>query len=177
MSTPTRGIDFSRLSLRDAMDLAILVEEEARDRYQEFAEQLRLHRTAEAAAFFERMSGIEEKHRKALFERRHTVFKDQPTTVNRGMIFDVEAPDFDEARAFMTVSAALTAAMHGEVKAHRFFVEALKHVTDPKARELFEELRDEEVVHQKLVQAELDRLPPESRLKADDFSDEPVSTD
>ena len=36
----TRDIDFATLTLMDTLDLAILIEEEARDRYQEFVEQL-----------------------------------------------------------------------------------------------------------------------------------------
>ena len=30
--TPVTGIDFERITLRDALDLAVLIEEEARDR-------------------------------------------------------------------------------------------------------------------------------------------------
>ena len=45
-------IDFSKLSLQDALDLAILIEEEAKDRYQEFVDQLELHHTPQAASFF-----------------------------------------------------------------------------------------------------------------------------
>jgi len=38
--TSTLGIDFASLSLKDALDLAVLVEEEARERYEEFADQM-----------------------------------------------------------------------------------------------------------------------------------------
>ena len=38
--TTARGIDFNTLSLQDALDLAILIEEEAKDRYEELAAEL-----------------------------------------------------------------------------------------------------------------------------------------
>ena len=68
--TPVTGIDFERLTLQDALDLAVLIEEEARDRYVEFAEQLATHHTPEVADFFARMAQIEERHRAEL-ERNH----------------------------------------------------------------------------------------------------------
>ncbi len=42
-------------------------------------------------------------------------------------------------------------------------------------RELFDELREEEVHHQALVRREIERLPPDSGFKPDDFADEPVA--
>jgi rubrerythrin len=65
-------------------------------------------------------------------------------------------------------------AMACEVKAHDFFDGALAHVTDPDVKTLFEELREEEVEHKQLVQAILDRLPPDSPVAGDAFEDEPV---
>jgi erythrin-vacuolar iron transport family protein len=170
----TLGIDFSRLTLVDALDLAVLIEEEARDRYLEFGEQMKLHHTPEAASFFHFMSGNEEKHRTELAARRAELFKDAPTSVDRSMLFDVEAPDYDEARASMTGREALQAAMRSETKAYQFFDQALPQITDAGVRKLFEELRQEELEHQDLVQRELDKLPPDPALGADNWEDEPV---
>ena len=39
----TRGIDFQTLSLMDALDLAILIEDEAQERYEDFAAQMDQH--------------------------------------------------------------------------------------------------------------------------------------
>ena len=174
MST-TKGIDFSSLSLRDALDLAVLIEEEARDRYVEFAEQMEVHHTPEAARFFRFMSGNEEKHRAELAERREQLFGNEPSSVSATMIFDVEAPEYDEARVFMSAREALGAAMRSERKAHAFFVGALEVVQDADVRALFDELREEEVEHQQLVQVELDKLPPESGFATEDFADGPVA--
>lgn len=174
MST-TRDINFARLSLRDALDLAVLVEEEARDRYGELADQLELHHSEAAAGFFRRMARIEDLHRDALARRRQGTFSNQPSAVTRSMIFDIEAPSFDEARAFMTVRQALQTALRSEQKAHAFFVGALPHLKDPEARALFAELREEEVEHQQLVTAELAKLPPDEPGDAADYGDEPVA--
>lgn len=169
----TRGIDFANLSLMDALDLAILIEEEAEERYLDFAAQMEQHRTPDAARFFRFMASNEAKHGLELSARRAERFSDAPRVVNRSMIFDVEAPDFDAARAFMSPRKAMEAALASEVKAHAFFVSALPALKDADVRTLFEELRNEEVEHQELVQLELDKLPPDSGLSDDDFVDEP----
>lgn len=168
-----KGIDFAALSLKDALDLAILIEEEARERYEEFADQMHLHHTPEAAQFFRFMSGNEEKHRVQLLSRRTELFGEAPMAVSRQMIFEVEAPEYDEARAFMTPREALQAAFRAEKKAYAFFNQALPQLREAVVKALFEELREEEVEHQRLVLAELDKTPPDPVLRADDFADEP----
>lgn len=153
-----KGLDHSALTLKDALDLAVLVEEEARERYEELADQMDVHHTRGACSFFRFMAGNEEKHRAALAERRAALFGDAPREVEPAMIFDVEAPDYDEARMFMSARAALETAHRSEVKAHGFFVSLLERVRDPDARALLEELRDEELEHRRLVEAELAKL-------------------
>jgi rubrerythrin len=170
-----QGIDFTKLSLMDALDLAILVEDEAQERYEEFAEQMEQHRTPEAAKFFRYMVENEAKHGRELLARRVQRFGDTPRAVTRAMIFDIEAPDFDAARAFMSPRRAMEAALASEVKAHGFFVAALPALQDAEVRALFEELRDEEVLHQTLVKVELAKLPPDSGLSDEDFVDEPAA--
>ena len=173
MST-TRGIDLAQLDLKDALDLAVLIEEEARERYEEFAEQMDVHHTPEAAVFFRFMAGNEEKHRAELWHRRRELYRDDPVAVKRSMLFDVEAPEYDEVRAFMTARQALEAALRAEEKAHAFFVAALPSLADPLVRSLFQELRDEEILHQELVRRRLAELPPNPAFEAGDFADEPV---
>ena len=170
----TRGIDFANLSLIEALDLAILVEDEAQERYEDFAAQMDQHRTPEAAKFFRYMVENEAKHGRELLARRIKRFGDAPRTVTRAMIFDIEAPDFDAARAFMSPRKAMEAAMASEVKAHAFFVAALPSLKDAEVRALFVELRDEELEHQTLVRNELAKLPPDSGLSDEDFVDEPA---
>ncbi|MCE9614665.1 MAG: ferritin family protein [Lentisphaerae bacterium] len=173
MST-SHTIDFAALTLQDALDLGILIEEDARERYGEFVDQLEAHYTEEAAAFFRNMVRNEGKHRDWLTKRRTSLFGAAPSRVDASMLVEIEAPEFSEADIFMTLRQALDVALKAEVRAYRFFADALKHVRDPQVRELFTELRDEEVEHQQMVQREIDKLPPGPEPDTRGQADEPV---
>jgi rubrerythrin len=168
-------IDFATLSLQDLLDLAILIEEEARDRYEEFAHQMDVHRTPEAASFFRFMAGNEARHGIELAARRTQLYGDAPSRMSRAMLWDVEAPEYDEARAFMTPRQAMETALRAEQKAHAYFVDALRSVRDPTLRALLEEFRDDEVRHQELVRQEIAKHPPDPAVDPEDFTDEPTS--
>jgi erythrin-vacuolar iron transport family protein len=167
-------IDFASLSLQDALDLAILVEEEAQERYLEFVDQMEQHHTPEAARFFAAMAKNEQKHGEELRRRRRSLFGNAPLRVKRSMLWDVEAPDYDQPRAFMSARRAMEVALASERKAHEFFVSALPHVSDPEVKTLFAELREEEVLHQRLVLEAMGALPPESDTDPGDYEDPPV---
>lgn len=173
---PTKGIDYSSLSLIDALDLAVLIEEEARDRYLEFAEQMEAFHTPAAGAFFRKMVKVEEMHRAELETRRKSLFGDAPSKVTPNMIFDIEAPEYDQVRASMTPFQALQAAMVSETKAHDFFAAALPQLKDPDVKKLFEELRDEETEHQGWVKREM-ALKPDVKDVPGDQEDEPNAID
>ncbi len=168
-------IDFSSMSLKDALDLAILIEEEARERYLEFMDQMVLHHTPEAADFFRAMAGNETRHGAELSVRRTSLFRDDPRNVKRSMLWDVEAPDYDQARAFMSARRAMEVALESEIKAHNFFAQAIPNIHDPQVRALFEELCDEELQHQSLVRGQLKNLPPGPEIDPEGFVDEPTA--
>jgi rubrerythrin len=168
-------IDFASLSLQDALDLAILVEEEAQERYLEFVDQMEQHHTKEAAGFFASMAKNEQKHGEDLRARRRSLFGDAPGRMKRSMLWDVEAPDYDQPRAFMSARQAMQVALVSETKAHEFFVNALPHIADAEVKRLFQELRDEEVLHQSLVREALRNLPEGDEPDAADYEDEPVA--
>jgi rubrerythrin len=166
-------LDFSTLSLKDALDLAILIEEEARERYQEFESQLTLFNTDLAAGFFSRMADIEAEHQRLLAERRTVLFGDLPSSVERSMLWDVEAPGVESVRAFMSLRQALEVALRAERDAFEFYDRASPLVSDPEVKALFTQLRAEEVEHQKQMGAEIARLPADSKLEPDDYVDPP----
>ena len=168
-------LDLTGLDLRDALDLAILVEEEAKDRYEELAAQMENQDTLEAAAFFHLMVTNETKHGEELAARRKALFGDAPRRVDRSLLWDVEAPAYETVRAFMTLREALVVALDAEVKAYNFFCEALKLPVAEPVRKLFDELKQEEVLHQELVNQQLSRLPPDSGPAQEDYADEPVA--
>jgi rubrerythrin len=170
----TQGIDFSKLTLRDALDLAILIDEEAAERYEEFAVQLQIHHTPEAAAFFHWLAQGEAVHVDDLRGRRTLLFHETPCCVKRACACGVKAPDYDDVRAFMTVRQALETAVHAEERADAFWDQAMAQAADPEVRALFRELHDEEIRQEEWLKRSLGALPPDPELSADDFADEPT---
>jgi erythrin-vacuolar iron transport family protein len=164
-------INIASLSLQDALDLAILMEEEARERYEEFTRIVGGRYKGDAADMFRVMAGYEAKHGAQLAERRRKLFGEAPRRLTRDMLDDVEAPDRGKPRVFMSARQAMEVALASEEKAHDFFARALQHVSDPGVRTLFEELRAEELQHQKLVKERLDKLPPGPDVEEDEADD------
>ena len=168
-------IDFANLSIKDALDLAILVEEEAEERYRELADNLEFHNTKDAARFFRFMMTCEAKHGEELSGKRKELFDDQPVSVDRSLLWDVEAPGYETAKSFMTLREALDVAMAAETKAFEFFDGALPEIEDPEVRELFTELRQEEVEHMQMVREQMKKIPDGDGHDPGDFADEPVA--
>jgi len=171
----SNDIDFNQLSLRDTLDLAIFVEEEAKDRYDEFAEQMEAHHTDEVAKFFRFMAANEVKHAQKLSEQRRGLFGGEPSTSDPSILFDVEAPEYGKVRAFMSVQAALEVALQSEVKAYDFYNDAIGSITEAEVRELFVELRDEESRHQELIKETMEKIPADDGFDPDDFVDGPAA--
>jgi rubrerythrin len=88
------SLDLSKLSLMDALDLAILIEEEAHQRYKLFASQIgRTGSSNDPGAFFASMAENEAKHGNELLARRIALFGKTPMKVKLIDLFDVEAPE------------------------------------------------------------------------------------
>ena len=168
-------IEFADLSLKDALDLAVLVEEEAGERYGELADNLEHHHTKEAAEFFRFMVGCEAKHGEELAAKRQQLFGDQPVNVDRSMLWDVEAPGYETAQTFMSLQDALDVALAAETKAFEFFEAALPEITNPEVRELFTELRQEEVEHMQMVGEQMKNAGAGDDFDPGDFADAPVA--
>ena len=168
------AIDFKTLDLRDALDLAILIEEEAKERYEEFAKITGGRYAGDAADMFRQMAAYEAKHWAELDAKRRELFGTAPRRITADRIDDVEAPDRGQPRTFMSARQAVEVALAAEEKARDFFEEALKQVKDPSVRKLFEELREEEKHHVKLVSAWREKLPPGPDVEEGE-ADEPGS--
>lgn len=171
--TQTNLIDFRSLGLMDALDLASLIEDQAKDRYTDLAEQMELDHNLEAASFFRFMRDMESRHQHDLSDTRARRFGSAPRRITRDMLVDVEGPDQDSAWFGMSARAAMEVARASEQKACEFFSDALRLVIDEDVRELFEELREEEYQHQQLLEAELENQPfdPAFGFEAVDFAD------
>ena len=167
-----RSVDFAKLTLQDALDLAILVEAEAQERYVEFSKMTGVGYEGDAADVFRAMADNEAKHARQLTERRKALFGDVPRRIEPEMFFDVEAPDYGKPRVYMGPRQAMEVALESEKKAYAFYDEALGHISKADVRKLFTELRDEELTHQKLLEQHMKNVPPGADID-DDAADEP----
>jgi rubrerythrin len=161
-------VDFSKLTLMDALDLASLIEVEAFQRYTLFAAQLGHRDPSDAASVFRSMAANEKKHGDKLARRRQTLFGDTPAKVKFDDLFDVEAPDVDSPRWNMSPRHAFDVALAAEKKAFAFYDEALPSVQQRDVKALFEELRDEEVEHIQMVEAIIAKLPASASIVLED---------
>ncbi|MGD8439250.1 MAG: ferritin family protein [Holophagae bacterium] len=168
-------IDFTELSIRDTLDLAIAIEEEAKERYDEFSAQLEAHHTPEVAKFFRFMSANEVKHAELLAAERSRLFGSEASTADTSVVIEVEAPSYEGARAFMSIQEALDVALAAEVKAYEFYRDALEQVEDESMKELFIKLRDEEVRHQEMIKEIMAKVPDLDTFDPEDFVDEPTA--
>jgi erythrin-vacuolar iron transport family protein len=166
-------VDFAKLTLMDALDLAALIEIEASKRYTLFAEQLGTRTTDDAGAVFESMAVNENKHCEQLAERRFALFGDTPPKVKPDDIFDVEAPDVGATRWDMSPLKAYQVALMAERKAHAFYDQALRWVTQPDVKALFEELREEESEHVQMLSDIMAKLPPSAESDLEDLDRDP----
>jgi rubrerythrin len=164
------SLDLSKLSLMDALDLAILIEEEAHQRYKIFASQLgRYHG---AGTFFASMAENEAKHGNELLARRMALFGKTPMKVKLIDLFDVEAPDIGAPRRGMSTLQAFELGVASEKKAYDFYDMALPGITDPEVRTLFTELRDEETEHVEMLREAMAKLPPSASVETENDPDD-----
>jgi rubrerythrin len=166
-------LDFSKLSLMDALDLASLIELEAQKRYAEFAESFGSRGTDDAGTVFRSMAVNEGKHCEELAERRIALFGEKPPNVSPDDIFDVEAPEVGDVRWNMSVLKAYQLALYSEQKAFAFYDEALEYVDQPDVKALFEELREEEAEHVQMLVNIIAKLPPSAAGELEDEDDYP----
>ena len=165
----TAKVDISKLTLMDTLDLATLIEVEAYKRYDVFVEQI--GSASDAGAFFQSMVENEKKHADQLAERRVALFGVTPPMVKLDDIFDVEAPDVGWIHRNMSEYKACQVALYAEKKAFEFYDSALRKVTQPEIRTLFEELRDEEAEHVRMVEAIIAKLPPTAKVDLESQDD------
>jgi erythrin-vacuolar iron transport family protein len=161
-------LDYSKLTLMDALDLATLIEVEAFKRYTQFAERLGSRTDDDAASVFQSMAVNESKHGEQIAERRVALFGAETPKVKLDDIFDVEAPEFGASRQNMSPLDAYLVALSSEQKAFAFYDQALRYVDQPDVKALFEELRTEEAEHVQMIKDIIAKLPPSARIAVED---------
>jgi rubrerythrin len=161
-------IDFSQLDLKEALDIAILVELEAFERYTLFTEQLGHRYPEDAASVFRMMASNEKKHADELTEQRQSLFGDAPVSINSDSLFDVEAPEIGSPQWNMSPFKAFQLVLSSEKKAYQFYDDAISYVKDAKVQTLFSNLRDEEADHVRMIEEFIAGLPPEAHVDLED---------
>ena len=161
------SLDLSKLSLMDALDLAILIEEEAHQRYKMFASQFGRTGRFDAGSFFASMAENEAKHGTELLARRMALFGKTPMKLKLDDLYDVEAPEMGAPRRGMSTVQAFEVGLAAEKKAYDFYDMALPGITDPEVRTLFTELRDEETEHVEMLREAMAKLPPSASVEAE----------
>ena len=166
------SLDLSKLSLMDALDLATLIEEEARQRYEMFAKQLS---GSGAGTFFASMAENEAKHGTEILARRIALFGKVPMKLKLVDLYDVEAPEMGAPHRGMSTVQAFEIGLEAEKKAHDFYDMALPGITDPDVRELFTELRDEETEHVEMLKEAMAKLPASASSEVEfDIDESPM---
>lgn len=151
--------DFAKLDAMDILDIAVYVEREAETNYEELAVWCR-DKTPETEAFFMKMATWEARHESQLAERRKALYGDTPVRYTDSGPWQIESPDYDKVGSDMTLRDAFDLAMEAEKNAERYYAAAVDYLTDEATIAMLNELRDAEVQHQQMLQAELDRLTP-----------------
>ena len=167
-------VNFAKLTVRDALDLAILIEEEAQERYQKLSTMVGGRYAGDAADVFRFMAENEARHGAELQARREQMFKKARRAISRDALDDVEAPDFTKVNVFMSARDAMEVAVEDEVKAYDFYDQALPHVKDAGVRDLFRELRDEEKRHEAMLRKKMKGMPSGPDIDPE-FADQPGS--
>lgn len=162
-------IDFAHLSLKDALDMALLVEQRAEQAYRQLIKRMENNRTSKAARFFHFMAVCEAKHGYTLSERRKRLFGDAPCEVDSSLLNGIESPKTDQDQDVMPVLQALTIALNAEKTAYDFFDQAIPEIADEGVRQLFAELRQEEIEHQDLVKRVIDAVENEVDFDPDEL--------
>lgn len=144
-------VDFSRLDAQDVLDIAIQVEQEAEDNYEQLASWLAADGNTEASDFFKKMAGFEAKHRQQLGQRREQMFGDAPTRHSDSAVWEVEQPDYAAIGRAVTLDQAFELAMDAERRAGDYYGEALDYASDPAVIDLFRGLKRAEEEHLRLL--------------------------
>ncbi len=155
----SQSIDLASLTLQDALDLAIVLEDESRQRYQEYAGIMGSRLATQTSGMFQAMAAREARHAAQLTARRRALFGDEPRRLPPEVLAEVEAPDARARHLFISPREAMEAALLSEERAHDFYATALPQVRDAEARALFAEIEAEEERHQAFLRELVKHLP------------------
>ncbi|MEP7184156.1 MAG: ferritin family protein [Betaproteobacteria bacterium] len=165
-------------SLAEFMTQAWVMENEAAQRYHDFADAMETHNNREVASMFRTMAQYEAKHADQILDEMG--WTSAPQVPAGGFRWEgLEAPEttpIDEVHYLMQPYHALQLALAAEERAERFFAALVKAAGNESIRRAARELQAEEREHVELVKAWMKKVPKPDRDWAND-PDPPVYTD
>ena len=150
-------VDFSKINAQDALDIAIVIEDEAELAYEHLADWVAGDGNTEASDFFRRMAVREKRHKEEISQRRKELFGDAPPRHDEDAPWQVEVPEYESLGREVSLEDAFKVAMGAENQAHDFYAEAIDFIEDPQIVELFEWLRKAEIEHVRMLTEEMKR--------------------
>jgi len=145
--------DFSRLDAQDVLDIAIYVEDEAQQSYEQLVSWMEAQGNDEVAAFFTKMVRFEVIHREQISAKRRELFGDAPVRYTELVVSEVESPDVEDIGDSCTLEQAFVLALGAEKKAYDYYSQAMEYISDPQVLELLDELCKAELGHTKMLEA------------------------
>jgi len=144
----------------DLMRYAYAMEQEAAERYADFADIMETHNNREVAELFRKLARIEGRHSDQVLE--HMGWKTPPSPPEGGYqwerISGPESGDPEELHYLMQPYHALQIALHNEKRAFEFF-RRLGENAPPELADAIKEMEADEAEHVALIQSWLDRTP------------------
>ncbi|TVQ33785.1 MAG: rubrerythrin [Wenzhouxiangella sp.] len=143
---------------------AVVLEDEAAQRYDELAEAMRQHNNPEVTDLFERMAGYSRLHRAEatdLAERYAGGLPAlKPWEFNWPGMESPESASMEGSHYLMTAHHALKLALGAERSAQAFYAGVAAAATTDRIRELATEFAEEEADHARQLIDWLERVPP-----------------
>lgn len=163
-------------TLDEFMLQALVMENDAAERYAEFADAMETHNNREVAALFRKMADIEGKHAQQIMAEMGWKTMPRPVAVSWEGFEAPETAPGDEVHYLMQPYHALELALANEQRAERFFAGLARAATTASVRKAALELQAEEREHVELVRAWMKKVPRPDADWAND-PDPPVYTD
>ena len=158
-------------SIATLMTYALWLELDAVERYRELADAMEMHNNRDVSELFRKMAAIEGKHADKIMKQMAWT-KVPPLPPGPSPWPGFESPEtvaHEEVHYLMQPWHALSLALKGEERAHRFFVRLAGEATAPAVKRAATEMADEEREHVELVRSWMAKVP----LPDDDWRDDP----
>ncbi len=148
-------------SIAMLMTYALWLELDAVERYRELADAMEMHNNRDVSELFRKMAAIEGKHADKIMKQMAWT-KVPPLPPGPSPWPGFESPEtvaHEEVHYLMQPWHALSLALKGEERAHRFFARLAGEATAPAVKRAATEMADEEREHVELVRSWMTKVP------------------